>query len=630
MPDVLLQPHNASLELTFYDGKQFPAEYQGDIFAAQHGSWNRAPRTGYEVIRVPLHQSGHASGEYEDFRDRLRASRRRGLGPAGGRRGRARRLAAGHRRRFEFDLAGKLYGRQVSAAPRNMQPTYSSSKPDQQDAPRSETVLLLVIAASFFVLHLAVGGRYGFQRDELATLEDARHLAAGYVAYPPLTPFFGRISLELFGTSLRGFRFFAAAAQAVIAVLSGLMARELGGKRLAQAVAAIAVAISPVSLASGALMQYVAFDYLFWVLTAYLLMRLLRTGDQRLWLAIGAAVGLGMLSKYSMLFFVASILAGLLLTDARRYLTSRWLWLGVAVSLLVFLPNLIWQIRHGFISLDFLHEIHTRDVRIGRAKNFLPEQLYVAANPFTIPLWLAGLFFYFRATQGRRFRPLGWMFVITLIIFVALKGRSYYMAPAYPMLLAGGAVLLQRWVDSVSAARSRLIAAGTFAALALGGLMVAAVTLPLAPINSRWFRVANKLDGDFREEIGWPDLVAEVAQIWNKLPAAERARTGILATNYGEAGAINLYGPAYGLPRAISGVNSFWAYGYPDPPPKTLIVIGLDRQYRDKHFQPCELAGRVTNRYGIQNEETEHQDIYVCRQFRQSWPEFWKDFRYYG
>ena len=253
-----------------------------------------------------------------------------------------------------------------------------------------------------------------------------------------MTPFFGRISLDLFGTSLRGFRFFAGLAQAIVAVLGGLMAREMGGKRFAQVVAALAVAISPVSLASGALMQYVAFDYLFWVLTAYLLMRLLRTENPRLWIPIGAAIGLGMMSKYSMLFFVASIFIGLLLTDARRYLRSRWLWIGVAVSLLVFLPNLIWQIRHDFISLDFLHHIHARDIRIGRTKNFLPEQLDVPANPFTIPLWLAGLAFYFRAAAGKRYRLMGWMFVVTLLIFIVAKGRSYYMAPAYTMLLAGG------------------------------------------------------------------------------------------------------------------------------------------------------------------------------------------------
>ncbi len=501
---------------------------------------------------------------------------------------------------------------------------------DEYRERRTDTALLLLIAAGFLILHVAAGGRYGFQRDELATLEDARHLASGYVAYPPITPFFGRISLDLFGTSLRGFRFFAALAQAIIAVLSGLMARELGGKRFAQVVAALAVAISPVSLASGALMQYVAFDYLFWVLTAYLLIKLLRSGNPVLWVPIGAAIGLGMMSKYSMAFFVASILVGLLLTDARRYLASKWLWIGVAVSLLVFLPNLIWQIQHHFISLDFLHHIHARDIRIGRTQHFLVEQIGIPANIFTIPLWIAGLFFYFRAPEGKRFRMMGWMFVITLLIFVVAKGRSYYMAPAYPMLLAAGAVLEERWLHSLSELPARVMRVVTAAALIVGGVTAAPITLPLAPVNSKWWTIANKIDSDFREEIGWPELVAEVAQIYNSMPPAERATTGILAANYGEAGAINLYGPAYGLPRAISGINSFWYEGYPSPPPKALIVIGLGDEYRNQDFQSCEVVGRITNPYGIQNEEAEHPNIYLCRQLRQSWPDFWADFRYYG
>ena len=412
---------------------------------------------------------------------------------------------------------------------------------------RTDTALLLLIALGFLILHIAVGGRYGFHRDELATLEDARHLAAGYVAYPLITPFFGRVSLDLFGASVRGFRFFAALAQAVIVLVGGLMARELGGKRFAQIVAAVAVAISPVSLASGALMQYVAFDYLFWVLTAYFVIKLLRSENPILWVPIGAAIGLGMMTKYTMAFFVASLVVGLLLTDARRYLASKWLWIGVTISLLVFLPNLIWQSHHHFISLDFLHHIHARDIRIGRTNHFLVEQIGIPANILTIPLWIAGLFFYFRSPVGKRFRMVGWMFVVTLLIFVVAKGRSYYMAPAYPMLLAAGAVLEERWLASLSELQARVIRVATAAALIVGGIIAGSMTLPLAPVNSKWWQVASKIDSDFREEIGWPELVAEVAQVYNSIPPVERASTGILAANYGEAGAINLYGPAYGL-----------------------------------------------------------------------------------
>src|SRR6266404_3286966 len=201
----------------------------------------------------------------------------------------------------------------------------------------SDVALLIYVALATVIVHLRTGGRYGFHRGELATLDDARHLAWGYVAYPPITPFFARISLTLFGTSLVGFRFFAAIAQAVAVVLTGLMARELGGGRGAQLVAAVAAI--PFCLAGGALMQYVSFDYLFWVLTAYFVVRLLASENPRWWLAIGCSIGLGMMAKYSMGFFALGVVAGVLLTPDLKHLPSKWLWYGVALSLLAFLPN---------------------------------------------------------------------------------------------------------------------------------------------------------------------------------------------------------------------------------------------------------------------------------------------------
>jgi hypothetical protein len=214
------------------------------------------------------------------------------------------------------------------------------------------------------------------------------------------------------------------------------------------------------------------------------------------------------------------------------------------------------------------------------------------------------------------------MFVISLVVFLVAQGRDYYMAPAYPMLLAAGAVALT--------ARSRLVRGLIWAGLAIGGAL-GVLMLPIAPVNSAlWNTVGSKID-NFKEEIGWPDLVQTVATIRDSLPAAERAKTGILTGNYGEAGAIDLYGPAYGLPNAISGINSYWLLGYGDPPPQTLIVLGLSREALEKNFESCEAAGQIANRYGVMNEETtDHRDIYVCRKLRKPWPEFWKDFRYFG
>lgn len=491
--------------------------------------------------------------------------------------------------------------------------------------------ILAALAQIAVILHTLTNGQYGFHRDELATLDDARYLAWGYVAYPPVTPFIARVALELFGPSLAGVRLFAAMAQAAALVLTGLMARQLGGGRAAQIVAALAVAIGPVSLSAGALFQYVSFDFLWWVAAAYLIMRLLKSEDPRWWLAAGAVIGLGMMTKYTVVFLVAGIIAGVLLTPARRYLRSPWLWCGVALSLAIFLPNLIWQVRHGFISLDFLRDIHARDVRIGRTQNFLIDQILIAANPFTVLLWVTGLFYFLVARDGKRFRPLGWMFVVPLALFLIAQGRGYYMAPAYPMLLAAGAVLEARAVASLAAGWARLVRGHTCVTLAVGAALAIAVVVPIAPVNSAWWKVANKVNDDFREEIGWPELVDTIAGIHASLSPGERAHVGILAGNYGEAGAIDLYGPAHGLPKAISGINSYWARGYGDPPPQTLIVVGVSRDFLERNFKSCVLAGHVKNRYGVENEETtRHPDLFVCGQPREPWPVFWKQFRYYG
>ena len=491
----------------------------------------------------------------------------------------------------------------------------------------TDLALLLYIALATLIAHLLTGGRYGFHRDELATLDDARHLAWGYVAYPPLTPFFGRVSLILFGTSLAGFRFFAALAEAIAVVITGLMARDLGGRRGAQLVAAAAAV--PFCLAGGALMQYVSFDYLFWVLVAYFVIRLLKTENPRWWLAIGAAIGFGMMSKYSMPFLVAGLAVGVLLTNQRRHLTNKWLWLGVALSLLIFLPNLLWQIQHHFISLDFLKSIHARDVRIGRTKDFLPGQLTFTLLAF--PLALAGLYFYLFTHAGKRFRAVGWMYVIPLLLFVVAKGRSYYLAGTYPMLYAAGAVWGEQWLANLRRGWANALRVVVRVALLTDIVMVALVTLPMAPVNSHLWNVAVKDNGDLLEEIGWPELVETLAQVRDSVPEQDRATLGILAGNYGEAGAINLYGPQYGLPSAISGINSFYLHGYGNPPPQTLIVVGLSEHFVESNFASCRLVAHTWNRFGVKNEETrDHPNIFVCSGLRQSWPEFWKDFQYFG
>jgi Dolichyl-phosphate-mannose-protein mannosyltransferase len=487
--------------------------------------------------------------------------------------------------------------------------------------PPSALRVLLVLAALRLVIYILTGGQYGFHRDELATIDDARHLAWGYVAYPPLTPFVARLALVLLGSAPAAVRFFTALAQCAAMVVAGLMARELGGGRTAQIVAALAVAVSPVSMLWGHHFQYVSFDLLWWVLAAYFTIRLLKTDDGRWWMAIGAAVGLGLMTRYTVAWLVAGLAIGFVVTPVRSLLKSRWLLAGAAIAFAIVLPNLIWQANHGFISIDFLRSIHARDIRIGRTDGFLRGQFLVSAHPFTIPLWIAGLWFYFRKNEGARYRALGWAFVATVALFALSRARDYYTAPLYPMLLAAGAVLAEQWPRWAKG----LNWAGLAVAFALG----VALVLPVAPIGSRWFEAEMRLNGDLREEIGWHDFVDEVARIRDSLPAGERA--GILTGNYGEAGAIDLYGAAQGLPQALSIVNSFWLRGYGDHPPQTLIVVGLSPQFVKDNFNTCESKGTISNRLGVANEETEiHKYLWVCRGLTEPWPVFWQKVRVWG
>ena len=500
---------------------------------------------------------------------------------------------------------------------------------------RSDTGILILLATVFVVLHVATSGPYGFHRDELATLDDARHLEWGFVAYPPLTPAAGRLELSLFGISTLGVRFLPILALAMALVLSGLMARELGGSRRSQVLTALAVAVVPIVTIQTSVLQYVSFDYLWGVLLTYLLLRLLNTDNPRWWVAIGAVIGLGMMTKYTMAFFVTGLVAGLLVSGLfeekiRRYLRSPWLWAGVAVSLLIFLPNLIWQIQHNFISLDFLRHIHTRDVGQGRTRGFLPEQLYVCVSAGLAPLVFMAPWFYF-SERGRKYRLLGWMFVLTFVLFVVAQARSYYPGPLYPVLLAAGSVVWERWVTARTRGWALTIQGVTWFLVASSAILSFALFTPIAPINSTLWNATAKLQDNFKEEIGWTDLVATVAHVYDSVPAKEPAATGIIVGNYGEGGAINLLGPHYNLPPAISGTNSAWDRSFPENQPQTLIAIGLDDDFMKEHFERCELVAHNTNPYGVINEESrDHPDIYLCHHLLQPWPEFWPHFHRFG
>jgi 4-amino-4-deoxy-L-arabinose transferase-like glycosyltransferase len=490
--------------------------------------------------------------------------------------------------------------------------------------------ILWLLGLALFLLHMFTNHQYGFHQDEMVVLDNANNLDWGFIEYPPLTPFLARIELTLFGFSLVSARTFAALAHGIVMVLAGLMARELGGRRMTQIIAALVSAIAPIALIQGSLIQYVTFDFLWSVLIAYFVIRLLKSEDPRWWLAIGAVIGLGMMTKYTMAFYVAGLAGGVLLTDARRYLWSKWPWGGVALSLLIFLPNLIWQIQHNFISLEFLSSIHARDVEIGRADDYLIEQFLLCSNPLTILFWMAGLYFYFGTLAGKQYRMIGWMYVIPFLIYLLTQGRSYYQAPAYPMLVAAGAVFWQNWLDKLSAQKARLALGMTWAFIFIGTAIGSALSLPIAPINSLLWNITREVHDIFTEQIGWQEMIQTVAEIYADLPEDEKAQAAILAGENDEAAALNLYGDEYGLPKAISGSNTFFLRGYGNPPPEILIVVGFSQEAASALFKHCAVAGTITNAHDVENDLRDPPNIFICQGPRLPWPELWGKLKSYS
>jgi 4-amino-4-deoxy-L-arabinose transferase-like glycosyltransferase len=486
---------------------------------------------------------------------------------------------------------------------------------------RGSVVPVVVIAVLFGLAHMLTNGQYGFHRDEWQFLSDAQHLDWGFVPYPPLTPALECLGLKMFGLSLAGLRLFSVLAQVLVIVASGLMVRDLGGGRLAQIFTAIAVALSPLPMFQATEFQYSSFDLLWWVLIAWCVIRLLRDDEPRWWVAIGVIAGLGMQTKYSIAFALAGVLVGVLLTDARRYVTNGWFWAGGAIALLIVAPNLVWLIRHDFVSYHFLQGIHARDVHQGRAAGYLRDQFLLNANLFAAPVWVAGLFAYF---NSRRYRMLGWMYVVPLLLFLFAQGRFYYTCGLYPMLLAMGAVVGEQWLRTLRPASRTAITTLLFAGVFVIGTYAALRIVPIASSGPlRDFALKNNVD--LREEIGWDELVAQVAAIRDTLPAEQQASLGIAVGNYGEYGAIALLGQHYHLPTPISTINSGWLRGYPLTPPTTLIVLGNSRQRVDELLTDCRIAGHATNALGIVNEESrDHPDIFVCGPTRKPWSELWK------
>jgi 4-amino-4-deoxy-L-arabinose transferase-like glycosyltransferase len=494
----------------------------------------------------------------------------------------------------------------------------------------SATAVVLAISAVKLAVHLYAGRHYGYFVDELYYLACGRHLAWGYVDQPPLIAAVAWLVRKTLGQSLLAIRLFPAIAGAGEVALTALIARELGGKRFAQVLAAISVLVAPGILLMDNLLTMNAFEPLFWIAGAYLLIRIIKTENQRLWIWFGIVAGVGLENKYSMLIFGAGIVLGLLLTKQRRLLASPWPWIGGAIAFLIFAPNLWWNVQHHFPFLELQANIRRsgRDVSLGFFRFFREE--IQAMLPLTLPVWLAGLWF-FVSKRGEQFRALGWACIFTAVVIVTMNPRVYYLFPAFPVLFAAGAVVWEAWLGRPRLAWVRvgypvlmLVAGAVFAPLAIPVLPPETYIRYTTALHLKQPRIENHALGPlpqiFADQFGWKEMTAVVAHAYDSLPPDVRAQTAIFGQNYGQAGAIDLFGPQYGLPPAISGHQSYFLWGPRNYTGESMIVMADNPERLGQLFTTVQKVGTVYHRYSM---PYEHFDVYYCRGVKWPLKELW-------
>jgi hypothetical protein len=483
--------------------------------------------------------------------------------------------------------------------------------------------ILIALCAAKFLLHAFTSlHRYDYFRDELYLLDCGRHLAWGYVDMAPLSALYARFAL-LMGGSLPALRIIPALAGTGLIALSIVITRQLGGSRFAQALAGLCVLFVPVNVVLDDMLSMNAFEPLFWMGCVFFLIRIIRTGDSRLWLWFGLIAGLGLENKHSTLLFGFAIFLAVVLTSLRREFAKPWIWLGGAIALLIFVPNLLWQIHRNFPTLQDLENVRRsgKNVVLGPLA-FIGQQILME-QPVLFPFWFAGLGSFLWG-RGKRFRVLGVTFLIFFTTLLILRGKDYYVAPIYPMMFAGGAVATESWLTRRRWACARLWPkfALVTAIVLLGGILIPLLTPMLSPerylayehtIHIHFTKTevheSSALPQFFADQFGWRLMVSQVSDIYNSLPPDERTKTGIFTGNYGEAGAVNLFGPAYGLPRAYSRHQNYWYWGPPPVAYTNLIVVEWSFEDVRDNCTSWQAFDHY-ERFGMAEENT---PIYLCR-----------------
>ncbi len=487
------------------------------------------------------------------------------------------------------------------------------------------------------LVHLLTADNYGYFRDELYYMAAGERLALGYVDFPPFVALVAAATRAVLGDSQIALHFLPALAGAAVVLLAGLMARELGGGRFAQGLAALCVLVVPNFLVFGTWISMDAFDQLWWVSCSYVLLLILKRDEPRLWLLFGLVAGLGLLTKLTMLSFGLAVFVALLITPARRQLLTPWPWFGGAVAFAFLIPYLYWQITHGWPTPEFWAGYGDK-IDAASPVEFLVEQV-ITMQPPTLPIWLLGLLYFF-SREGRAYRPLGWVFVLLLVLFMVQNARFSFLAPAYPALFAAGAVVIEGFLRRRDLYWPKPVYLGV---LAVSGAVVAPITvLPILPVETLAgitgavggdagveleTREVSELPQPFADRFGWEGMAETVARVHDRLPPEERSEACVLTGNYGEAGAIDFFGAKYSLPKAISGHNSYYLWGPRGCSGETVVSVGVPRERLEGVFGRIVRADTVRCRYCMPDEDD--LPVYVCQNPKLPFEEAWPRFKHY-
>jgi len=483
-----------------------------------------------------------------------------------------------------------------------------------------------LVAGALFAVLMGLSGRYGFHRDELYFLDCARHLAPSYVDQPVLSPLLARLSLWAFGVSLPGLRVWTALAGAGTVVLAGLLAREFGGKRTAQLLAALGTATMPAVLGADHLFGPTGLDILFWTALAFVVVRIGRTGNAQLWPVAGAVLGLGLSNKHSIGLFAVALIVGIIASGGGRQLVNRWFVIGLVFAGAFTIPDLWWQAAHHWPTIEMTRRLNQENGGVAHIATWVVGQFF-EITPALAWIWVVGLRWLWRSDRPM-WRALVWAYGL-LFAFFALTtgGKVYYLAAAYIYLLAAGAVGVEGWLDARSVRLRRLLAC-----TALSTLLTLALVLPVLPASTIGWTYG--VDPELGEMVGWPQFIGTVRSVWDSLPASQRAHTVIFTADYGEAAAINELGRHSGLPVAVSGQNNEWYWGPGDPSATTIVAVAPGPV--DVHNYGAQLerycthvrtAAKFTNPEGIHNQEWGGH-VYICTGLRHSWPNSWPSLRH--